>query len=381
MLDFRADQAIHLSEAKTMVETRDFRLIGPMVTSQSAEGRNFFIGANYYYILAAIGLPFSWDPLAVTTVFIFIEMAFFIVFILFLKQKVGSSTSLLLYWFIAVSPYLVAHSRFFWNPHLLIPLSIVTIISLEKYIDTHKYVFLTLASFFWGFAFSSHYIAILWLPIFMFFLAKSSQLKNTKSWIIIISSFIVGDLPFFIFELRNQFYNLKTFLLVYTQPNNSSGFTLHYLVFPFLVFIIYFLLTSFPRRQLFLLGMFTSITFAQFWLFPKYPSFGAIAGWDYPTQQKTADFISNNCTKSFNIAATMQGDTRFYDLRFLLAQRGCKVDAVNDYSSSKHLILVSPYTRSLDDEKVWEVDSLRPFVINSKVELNGFLDLYSLSRI
>lgn len=377
-IDFRLDQAIHLSEVKNMVELRDLRLVGPMVTSQSYDGRNFFIGANYYYMLALAGILTNWDPHLVTVLFIFLELLSYVVFTYFLKQKFGTFLSLISFFTIAVSPYLVAHSRFFWNPHLLIPLSVITLVSLEKYIDTHKYIFLSIASFAWGFAFSAHYSAILWLPIFIFYLTKSRQHFNIKSLLIIGISFVVGDLPFFIFELRNHFYNLQTLFLVYIHPSASTGFTSHYLIFPLVIFVIYFLLKNSPRAPFFI---FVVLTLWQFFLYPNYPSFGAVVGWDYPTQLNIAGQISQNCPADFNVAATMQGDTRFYDLRFLLEKNNCHPDSVDSYPTSKTLFLVSPHNRPPSEETVWEVTSLKPFVVTSITKINNQLDLYRLDRL
>ena len=379
-LDFRADQAIHLSEAKNMVESRTIRLIGPMVTSQSFDGRNFFIGANYYYVLALAGILTNWDPLLVTVFFIFIELIFYVVFTFFLKQKFGTFISLISFFTIAVSPYLVAHSRFFWNPHLLIPLSIIAIISLEKYIDTRKYIFLAISAFVWGFAFSAHYSAIFWLPIFIFYLTKSRQHFNIKSLLIIGISFVVGDLPFFIFELRHNFYNLKTFFLVYFHPSASTGFTSHYLIFPLIVFLIYFLHSLFKKYKTIFVGLLFLVTIIQFYIYPRYPSLGTVPGWDYPTQVKIAESISQKCPPNFNVAATMQGDTRFYGLRYLLAKNNCIPEDVENYPTSMTLFLVAPHNRSPSDETVWEVASLKPFTITSTTQINDQLDLHRLDR-
>ncbi|MBI2464631.1 glycosyltransferase family 39 protein [Candidatus Shapirobacteria bacterium] len=386
-LDFRLDQAFFLTESKSTIESSTPRLLGPP-TSKIFEGRSFYVGSNYYYLLGVIGHLNSWDPLAITIFFIIFEFIFYLLFIYFLRQKFGITSSLLVFWFIAVSPYLVAHSRFFWNPHMLIPLSIIALYSLEKYIATHKYIFLILASFAWGLAFSCHYSPIFWLPIFIYFLIKSKLFINPpvrqaglKSYLIILLGIFIGDLPFFIFELRHQFYNLRTFFFVYSHSIESGGLTSHYFIFPLLVFTFYFLFLFFSHRLVLISSFLFLVTTYQFYLYPHYPSLGAVAGWDYPTQVRVADYISKNCPSNFNVAATIQGDTRFYDLRFLLEKNNCHPDSVDAYPTSKTLFLVSPHDRSPEAETVWEVDSLRPFTITSKTKLNDFLDLYFLTRL
>lgn len=130
LIGFRLDQGVHLLETKQMVDDRQLRLVGPMVTSKSFDGRNFFIGANYYYVLALIGLVSSWNPFVITSIFIIIEFLFYLIFVLFIKKTTNSFLALISFLIISLSPYLVIHSRFFWNPHLLIPLSILCLISL-----------------------------------------------------------------------------------------------------------------------------------------------------------------------------------------------------------------------------------------------------------
>lgn len=376
-LDFRLDQAFFLIEARSTVESPKFRLLGPP-TSKIFEGRSFFVGSNYYYLLGIIGYLSRWEPLIVTAFFIVLEFVFYLFFIYFLRQKFGNTASLLTFWGIAVSPYLVAHSRFFWNPHMLVPLAIITLVSLERYIDTHKYVYLSIAALAWGLAFSCHYSPIFWLPIFVYYLIKSQRLLKLNSWFVIAVFTVLGDLPFFIFELRHQFYNLRTFFFVYSSSSESAGLTSHYFIFPLLIFVIYFLLKY--LRPTFI-PLVLLLTIYQFYLYPNYPSFGAVTSWDYPTQQRIADSISNNCPSNFNVAATMQGDTRFYDLRFLLEKNNCYPESVDAYPTSKTLFLVSPYSRLPSDEAVWEVTSLKPFVVTSTTLINDQLNLHRLDRL
>jgi hypothetical protein len=273
----------------------------------------------------------------------------------------------------------VAHSRFFWNPHLLIPLSILAIYFLDKFSKTLVSSYLFLASIFWGLAFSCHYGAIFWLPVFIYFLIKSQLFINLKIIVIILLGIFLGDLPFFIFELRHQFYNLQTFIFVYTNSPDSSGLTSHYLVFPLLIFTVYGLLFTVYKTKLIFLILFL-VSIYQFYLYPSYPSFGAVSNWNYPDQQSVANIISQNCPQNFNIATSMQGDTRAYDLRLLLVRRGCIPDGVEDYPKSQTLFLVAPVTRPPADETVWEVTSHRPFAVTSTTKINDHLVLHRLDR-
>ena len=387
LIGFRLDQGIHLLETKNMVDNKKIRLIGPMVTSKSFEGRNFFIGANYYYVLGIVGLISQWNPLTITTIFIFLEFIFYIFFIFFLKRKFDSFWALLIFIFIAVSPYLINHSRFFWNPHLLVPLSILVLLFSEKYFFKKQIRYLFLMSFIWGFAFACHYSAIFWGLFFVFILVKSEQYLKIKFYLTVILGFILGNLPFFIFEIRHSFYNIKTLIYVFTHSSTSGEVTSHYFIFPLLIFVItavLFLISNFKNKtksNIFLIILFSTLSLIQIKLFSAYVPLDIIDGWNYSEQNLVADLIiKNGCPENFEVAATVQGDTRAYDLRFLLNLRKCEPMEVENYPKAEKLFLIAPVNRPPEMETVWEVISFGKFKINQKIDLGSDIIFYHLEK-
>lgn len=387
LIGFRLDQGIHLLETKEMFDLKKIKLVGPMVTSKSFMGRNFFIGANYYYVLGVIGLIGQWNPLTITVIFIILELVFYLFFVFFLKRKFNSTWALLVFMFIAVAPYLVIHSRFFWNPHLLIPLSILLLYFLERFFLKKKIKYLFLMAVVWGFAFACHYSAIFWGLLFVLALIKSGKFKKIWSYLVIILGFILGDLPFFMFEIRHGFYNTKTLLYVYTHSSNSGELTSHYFVFSLLIFSIFGLLwllskiKNKTRANIVLVVSLVLLFLIQNKIFKNYGQLGVISDWSYPDQKRVVELITKDgCPKNFEVAATVQGDTRAYDLRYLLNINNCKPMAVEDYPKAEKLFLVAPTGRSPESEKVWEVSSLGKFKINQKINLNSEIIFYELEK-
>lgn len=359
-----------------------------MVTSKSFMGRNIFIGANYYYVLGTLGLISHWDPLIITIYFIFLEYIFFLFFILFLKRKFNSIYALSTFLFIALSPYLVIHSRFFWNTHFLIPLSILVLLFSEKYLIKKQLGYLFLASFFWGFAFACHYSAIFWGIFFLYIIVKSRRYSDLKSYLVIISGFILGDLPFLIFEIRHNFYNIKTLFYIFINSPQSRELPSQHIVFPFLIFIIFILLSLLSKIEkktvsglILVIIILTSFLFQNRYI-KNYAPLDIIPGWNYPEQQKVAEIIvRNGCPQNFNVAATIQGDTRFYDLRYLLNLKGCNPFPVEAYPQSKKLFLVAPPERPVESETVWEVSSFRPFKITQKIPIGDQIIFFELDKV
>lgn len=363
-LEFRYDQAFQLTEVKEMVDSRHLRLIGP-ATSKTIDGRQFFTGATYYYLLAILGLIFAWSPLAISAAIIIIEYLIYILFINFLRQHFGYLVAIFIVLLISFTPYLIFHSFFFWNPHFLIPLSILFIIFRKN---------LYLSAFIWGLAFSFHFSAILWIFPFIFFNKKYHHLKL---WNIVLTIlfFLTANLPYIYFEIRHQFYNLKTAFLVFEHSNNSFGITTHYFIFPLLIFLIYFLIFFSKKIHFPLYLVLLSIFFLK-----DQAYLNRIHGWDYPTQIKITDIIADSCPQTFNIAATLQGDTRAYDLRYLLSQKGCYANAVDNYPQDKTLFVVSHSSSSLENETVWEIKSFVPYKISQQEKINENVTFYRLDK-
>ncbi|MBU1117728.1 hypothetical protein KKD37_02070 [Patescibacteria group bacterium] len=363
-IQFRYDQGFQLIEVKEMVDSRQPKFIGPS-SSISVNGRQFFTGAIYYYVLAILGSFLSWSPLSITIALIIIELFFYLVFVNFLYKHYGHFTAIISSILISFSPYLIYHSFFFWNPHFLIPLSIIFLVFRKN-----PYI----SAFAWGLAFSFHYSAIFWLLPYLYFRVKNKQL-NLKTIIFSVVLFLIANFPFLIFELRHQFYNLKTIFLVLTSSSNSFQTTPHYFIFSLLIFTIYFFIKisqkiNFPVYLLLL-----------FFLFFKESAVTKQAlELSYPEQNEIAKQIASTCPESYNIAVTNQGDTRAYNLRYLLSQRHCLPMDVESYPQAKTLFLVASSNSSPENETVWEVSTFKPFKIAQQQIINDNVIFYRLEK-
>ena len=76
----------------------------------------------------------------------------------------------------------------------------------------------------------------------------------------------------------------------------------------------------------------------------------------------------------------MQGDTRFHSLRFLLIRAKCPPIAEDNYQDNQILYLVAPKHRTPETENVWEVASMRPFIIEKTIPINNEIILYTIKR-
>jgi len=381
-IEFRMDQGIHLLETRQMITDNKIRLIGPMVTSKSYDGRNFYIGGNYYYALAILGVISRWDPVKITALYNIIELLFIIFFIFWLRLKYNSQTAIIIFVFLTFFDFLITHSRFFWNPHFLVPLGILFVYFLDLYQRQKQSIFLFLASVILGNAISFHYTATSWLILITIPLILA---KKRSIWqvLIIIFGIIIGAFPLVLFELRHSFYNLKTIFFIFTHFKENSGFTPHYLVYPILIFTLssfaYFQ-NKFKSKKFFII-ISTLLLFIAGYFTPSPSPLDNLSGWAYQFQKKAATLITQNgCPKNYNIASTIGGDTRAYDLRYLLTISQCPPMEVEQYLNNQTLFLVAPTTRPPETETVWEVNSFKPFKVTQQQKINDQVVFYRLNK-
>ena len=283
-ITYHLDQGLHLLEARQMVETKKIGLLGPMISSNTYDGRGFFIGGQYYYVLAVLGMVFNWNPLFITISLIFFELFFLIIYINWLRKRTNIVTSLLLFLFLATNNFLIVHSRFFWNPHFLLPLSIVVTITIDKYISSRKNVYLALSAFICGLAFGFHYSVVLWIIPLLAYLIHY-KLLNLKALLTVLLFLIIGNLPIVIFELKHNFYNIRTILFIFRNSTETFKTQPHYFVYPLLIFCITYLSPKIKKStKLFIvlacLNIFTLIIFS-----PSIP-YGHPDNWDYQDIKK-----------------------------------------------------------------------------------------------
>ena len=164
--------------------------------------------------------------------------------------------------------------------------------------------------------------------------------------------------------------------------------TSHYFVFSLLIFVIFALLLIILKIKnksignIILIILFLGLFLIQIKFFLNHAPLDIILGWNYKEQNQVADLIvKDRCPNNFEVAATVQGDTRAYDLRFLLTAKNCAPMGVEDYPKAEKLFLVAPVDRPPETEKVWEVSSLGKFKINQKIDVSENIVFYELENL
>lgn len=204
-------------------------LLGP---TSSVGG--FFLGPIYYYFMTPFLWLFNYDPSGPA-----VMVALFGVATVYLIYKIGSEffnqetgfTAAILY---SISPLVIAYSRSSWNPNLMPFFSLITLYFLYKAVVKNNIKLFLLSGFLYGIIMQLHYVGLFIAPIIAAFLFLNefliyrvslftSLLITIKRGILLFFGFIIGLSPFFIFEIRHGFLNMRSIVNFILNSGETGG--------------------------------------------------------------------------------------------------------------------------------------------------------------
>lgn len=391
-LNFGTDQGLGLLETYNLYNDRKITLIAQTGLSWTAGGRYIFFGSLPYYIYLPVLILGHWDPIPISYLFIFLQLVsltlFSLALIYYLKNKVLAAFNFFIF---SVTPLAVYHSQFLWTPNLLIDVSLLVLTLMVIFIKDKK------RKIFWGFilglvsgiGFYTHPSFL--LVSFAVFIFIYIVYRKMKPLLLSFLGFTVGVSPLVIFDLRHDFYNLKTIVYIFSGTLNKAGMPsvgLDYHEFlPLLPFVIF--LTSIIISKIFKYNKkFPILLLSAFFIsclsivFPK-PANGytMAAGWNYRGESKVRDIILAENKKGYNIVDLLTGDTRGMALRYLLTISGKPPLGVIEYNATDYLFVYSrdPIEKILKGS-LWEIESVKPVEVSRKWEIQNGINLYLLNR-
>ncbi len=386
-VNFSAEQGVFLRKAWEIYKTRNFTLLGPPTSIKSKISREFYQGPATYYLLIPPLVLFNGNPIAVSYYLVFLNLIALLILFFIIKKKLGNKAAFWGCFFFASFPQLVTFSRFVWNPNFLPLFSSILLaflLGLKKKRGIF-YFFLTGISL--GLCLQFHYQAVLLIFLTLFWLfVKKAQVNKFFS---LFLGLLLGFSPLIVFELRNDFYNLKTlFLILKTGTDKSLSAIPFYYFLSLVPFLI--LLTGLLVSKLFSYSKIAAgalLVFYCLWAGKKIYAFssqppGMPKDWNYPAEEKVVKIILEENKKKYNIASLLSGDTRTMATRYLLEIAGKEPLGIENYPQADWLFVLSRYNKERTKrDPVWEVSSFRPSKIVKQWPISKEITLYLFEKI
>ncbi|MBU0619232.1 hypothetical protein KKD62_03285 [Patescibacteria group bacterium] len=384
-MNFTADQGLFFSKSWQIWQNKELTLLGPP-TSMIYQGRQFFQGPVIYYSIILLLLMAGWSPLIVSVSFIFLNLLATLLVYLGVKKLAGSLSALTAFFLIAINPILIYFSQFLWNPNFLLLITPVLFYLLISFWQKTSLFKLFLIGFILGLGLQFHFQYLLISFLLVIWLIFRFRLK-ARQFLLLLLGFIVGYFPLIVFELRHNFYNLKTVWLI-LQNQGLSGtrvFVVHYwlAVLLFLTIGLGVCLGRLAAANKLAYGL--SLGLAAMICFLTGPDWRAsqksFLHWDYTDTSKIAKLIVDQNLVNYNVANLLYGDTRAQGVRYLTTIAGQPPLSVEEYENNDYLFIISSDEYQLTRANpVWEVSAMQPADLVKHWSINQTVKLYLLKR-
>jgi hypothetical protein len=195
-------------------QNKEITMIGPPVNTISNNPIKVYFGSMYYY-LGLFGLLIShFDPVGSVYINIVVTLIS-IPFLYLLSKKILRKQNLafLVTFIYTFSPITIALGRSYWNPNLVVPLSVfIWFFLLYK----KSYINYFIGGVILGIIFNLHFMNSIPVLFYLFLLLFN---KDRKYLAFISIGFILTLAPFIAFEIKNHFFLIKAFV------NSMGGFS------------------------------------------------------------------------------------------------------------------------------------------------------------
>lgn len=363
-LNFSMDQGLFMIRAKEIWDNKEITLLGP-TASPIFEGRQFFQGPIIYYSLIVLGLIANWDPVKISGLIVLGNlMAAFFLFdaIKTMINKKMAWIGLILFCFL---PITVEFSNFVWNPNVLLIVSSLLLWMMVK----KRWCGAGMVAGI-GLQFHFQFTPIIGISLIYLFI------KQRKVLLQYLTGLVIGYLPLIVFDIRNGFYNLNTIVgWALSGEKNRGIFVYDFLGYvPFLIGL--FCLKVKPKIGMVIAGV--VLIWSISWINQNKQSRWMPNNWTYTKLLKTAEIVQRS-EGSFNVVNLLNGDSRFYSLRYLL--KDTAIENVDNYSEIETLWVIGKG----DDDKVintniYELNGFSPKIIERKYDMGDGINLYKLSK-
>ncbi len=368
-----------------------FSLLGEtnLIRATSA-GHIPFHGAMYNYLLLPFLLIFNFKVLPVTILFAVLNLV--TAFILFkVANKIfGKTIAALSLFFFLFSDVMIHHSLFAWvvNPTPL--LGVLTLWFIYKQIKNRNSFYPVLwVGIMSGFGFGLQSFYILFAGI-LFLLTIIISKKKLFTAFIFLFGVMLGSLPTVIFDIRHDFYHLRTFAQYFYEVaiGTASGTSTYYnylFLYPYLFLLYAFISKIFYKIKkplilipliIFLYGSLNSP------FINLHQSVGMAPGITLKSLESAAFIINkDNPPQRFNVATLWDFDTRANPLRYILSfNYHKKPQAVEEYKNIDALYVFAPEDYDMKIPRVWELQIFMPYKITDlSLPVPGYR-LYKLTK-
>ncbi len=225
-MTFLEDEGRDMLMVKRMVDAKRPVFLGP----QTSTG-DMYLGPFYYYFITPALLIADWNPVGPAVLIALTGVITVWLLYIFIKSWYGEFPAAITAFLYASLPLVVATTRNSWNPNLVPLVSLLFIFTLDKITSVKKSSSKIPRKWFFslgilaGILTQLHYMTLVFLLTSAIYLLVHFRRRPKKLFQLIIYSlfgFVVINIPFLIFEWRNDFVNLQAIARFVTSRDTPN---------------------------------------------------------------------------------------------------------------------------------------------------------------
>src|SRR3989344_7293057 len=217
---FGYDQGVFFQAVKEIVVNHKLTLIGTEVG-----GGGFFQGPGWYYLLSIPFYLWKGDPYGGMILMLMSGILTVALSVIFGRKIFDAKTALTIGFLVAISPAIIAQSRFIWPPFIVSLLAVFFIFFLYNIFQGAGKFFILL-TFIMGLMFhfeiATGATLLLQLLIIspLFFIKK---MVSVKFYALGLLSFLFTQISLFIFDIRHDFFNTRGIIKLFVNNDKEDS--------------------------------------------------------------------------------------------------------------------------------------------------------------
>ncbi len=388
-INFGPEQAISLITSAEYIKVKPSLLGQPNVQRITSQSHTIFTPVIFNYSLVPLLLIFNFDPVPITGFFAFLNITvgltlFWVINRIFNAKIAFFSIILFLF-----NDLMIYHSLFIWPSNYIPLLFILIIYFLWKFWKKKDFLNPFLIGLLSSFAIAGEYYFII-TALIIYILILFLSTNKFKVTFIFLSGLVLGNLPTLIFDIKHSFYHIKTlwqYLLdTIATPSQGGIDYYHYLHFwPVFAFLgAVFINFIFGKNRL--LAVLILIFYILLNLNSSKISFskamGMSEGLNITKVQQAAQVIADDHPQDFNVAQTLDFDSRGHQLRYFLRFKYLvNPKGVEDYKGVNITYALAKANYDFDKSFTYEVTVNKPYNVTALKKLDENYWVYKLTKL
>ena len=233
-MTFLGDEGRDVIIVRKLLVNFDLIFVGPGTSIG-----NMYLGPLYYYMMAPALLLTNFNPVgpSIMVALLGVATVFFVFFVT--KEWFGTTGAYIAAIFYAISPVVIIFSRHSWNPNIMPFFALLTIYSIWKVWQEHRWKWLWILGIAFAFVLQSHYLGLILLPIIIIiwfltfrdlYLGKITNRKleigkYLKNSLILLLFFIGLMSPLIMFDAKHNWVNIKAIQTFFLERKGLVSFS------------------------------------------------------------------------------------------------------------------------------------------------------------